>query len=77
MYKVKIKIKDREHCIQVQNHLFNLGKSWAGVTKIKYEHASWLFLYKNLIFYCSNEEFGQKHNYKEITIDFEPEYEIY
>lgn len=74
---VKIKINDNDHCIQVQNKLFEMGYRWytSGKT-ITNEFARWIFLYKDgSLFYSTNPEYSNDGK-EEVFLDGN-HYEIY
>lgn len=73
---VKIRIHNKEHCIEVQNKLFEIGYKWymSGKT-ITNEYAAWIFLYRDgNLFYSSNPK-NDGEGKQEIFLD--NHYEIY
>lgn len=74
---VKIKINDKEHCIEVQTKLFELGYKWyTSGAKIVHEDARWIFLYKNGDLFYSNNPKNEPDGKEEIFLDGN-HYEIY
>lgn len=54
---VKIKINDKDHCIQVQTKLFEMGYKWYLGKNILHENATWIFLKTDgRLMYSSNPQ---------------------
>lgn len=72
--RVKIKINNRNHCIEVQNKLFEMGYFWKDGKIIKHEHAAWLFLDPDgSLLYSENQQFESD----DLEIFLNNYYEIY
>jgi hypothetical protein len=81
--KTKIRIKDKEHSILVQNALRSRGFKWISHSwkklDILYDNMDYIFIDGYMEY--SGYEFGKQHPYKEITLEdilaCEIQYEIY